>query len=176
MEYIILGLLMIRNLTQYDILKALEKEVSPFYSASLGSIQNALKRLSEKSLIVMQTVESSNRGKNIFSITDEGMHYFRTWMLSESSREKLENELPNKLFFMGHLSKNDRKALIQTNIQTLKTIIDAYSLIQVASSSVEADKIMHYQLKTLKLGLSYFESTLTFMEDLLIEEEAVNYE
>ncbi len=77
---------------------------------------------------------------------------------------------------MGHLSKHDRKVLIQTNIQTLKTIIDAYSLIQVASSTMEADKIMHYQLKTLKLGLSYFESTLTFLENLLIEEEAVNYE
>ena len=176
MEYIILGLLMIRSLSQYDILKALEKEVSPFYSASLGSIQNALKRLTEKSLIEMKAVENSNRGKKIFSITDEGMYYFKTWMLSESSREKFENELPNKLFFMGHLSKSDRKTLIQTNIKTLMTIIDAYRLIQVASLTMEEDRIMHYQLKTLKLGLSYFESTLTFLESLLIEEEAVNYE
>jgi DNA-binding PadR family transcriptional regulator len=176
MEYIILGLLMIRSLSQYDILKALEKEVSPFYSASLGSIQNALKRLAEKSLIDMKAVESSKRGKKVFCITDEGVHYFMNWMLTESSRDKLENELPNKLFFMGHLSKRDRKLLIQTNIKTLKTIIDAYSLMQVAATRMENDKIMHYQLKTLKLGLSYFESTLIFLEDLLIEEEVVNYE
>ncbi len=48
MEYVILGFLMIRALSQYDLMKVLKEEVSPFYKPSLGSLQNALKKLEKK--------------------------------------------------------------------------------------------------------------------------------
>ena len=50
MEYVILGLLMLQPNSVYGIRKAFEQGISMFYSASLGSIQTAVKRLEDKDL------------------------------------------------------------------------------------------------------------------------------
>ena len=47
-DYLVLGLLMYRPLTMYDIKKAMEKSTHHFFSASFGSLHPALKKLDEK--------------------------------------------------------------------------------------------------------------------------------
>jgi DNA-binding PadR family transcriptional regulator len=90
MEFVILGLLMIRGLSQYDIRKALQQKVSPFYSASLGSIQAALKKLEGNGHIEINEVIENGRGKKIYTINHTGRQYFMDWMLSSIAPNRLD--------------------------------------------------------------------------------------
>ncbi|WP_025025397.1 PadR family transcriptional regulator [Caldalkalibacillus mannanilyticus] len=68
MEFVILGLLMIRQMSQYDIKKILQQKISPFFSPSLGSIQSALKKLMDNGHIELdEVVEGGRQQKKLFN-------------------------------------------------------------------------------------------------------------
>ena len=71
MAYLILGLLMLRSLTIYDIKNTLEKKISPFYSASFGSIQTAVKKLLANQYVGFTQKVEHGRNKKEFFITPE---------------------------------------------------------------------------------------------------------
>lgn len=173
MEYVILGFLMIRGLSQYDILKALKKEVSPFYSASLGSIQSTLKKLIKLGCITCEKDTQTKRGKSIYYINDIGRDYFVSWMLSDISEKKIEAQISTKVFFLGLLEKYQRIVVIEKFIDFIQPLLQKYKKVQIESSQIKTDEkyadIAHFQLKTLDLGISEYENLLTWCEKLLSE-------
>ena len=69
MAFLILGLLMIRSLTVYDIKTILEKKISPFYAASYGSIQAAVRKLLKNEHVTFTEKVEKGRNKKVYSIT-----------------------------------------------------------------------------------------------------------
>lgn len=173
MEYVILGFLMIRGLSQYDILKALQKEVSPFYSASLGSIQATLKKLDKLGCITSKKDTQTKRGKNVYYINDFGREYFVTWMLSDVNEKKLEAQISTKVFFLGLLKKHQRIIVIEKFIEFIQETLIKYKQVQHESSQIKVDAkyadIAFFQLKTLDLGISEYENLLIWCRKILGE-------
>ena len=76
MEYIILGLLLFKEMTIYEMNSSFKKGLSLIYSASYGSLQNATKKLIKTEWIhFTQTIENG-RNKKIYSISDQGKAAF----------------------------------------------------------------------------------------------------
>src|SRR4030095_4213922 len=98
LEFVILGLLMIRHLTQYDIKNALQQKVSPFFSASLGSIQAALKKLESNGHIEFHEAVENGRRKKIYTLNAKGKQHFLDWMLSSIAPSRLDSDVTTKLF------------------------------------------------------------------------------
>lgn len=174
MDKVILGFLMIRALTQYDILQAMQKKVSPFYKASLGSIQHALKLLLEQGFITSELLKNDPRKKSLYHVTPQGKAYFNSWMLEAIDENKLEAHINIKLFFMGHLSHSDKIAVIDRIILSLEKLVADYHLEKSHFDSMTWDdsiiNIVHYQLKTLDLAYSHHISTLDWFKALRLQE------
>lgn len=176
MEYVILGFLMIRDLSQYDLLNALKEKVSPFYQASLGSVQSALKKLEKNGYISLNKTVVNGRSKNIYTITVEGKSYFKVFMLGDIDDHKFEAQTSTRLFFMGSISLDNRKFVVDKVIDYLEITINAYvegeQLYNRKVIPVALKEMATYQFKTLNLGIHNLRSSLKWFEEFRQELEA----
>jgi len=168
MIYVILGYLMIKSLSQYDLKKVLERDVSPFYSPSLGSIQSALKKLEKLGYIEKFSDNETGRKKYIYLITDEGKSYWKDWVQSDYDDSKFEAQLNTRLFFLGLIEKKDRSIVVDKAIGYLDDKIIAFE--REAGKDHQYNQnfqdIAHYQLKSLDLGLHTLRQTRIWLQDL----------
>lgn len=176
MEFVILGFLMIRNLSQYDMRNALQQKVSPFFSASLGSIQAALKKLEGNGHVDLNEAVENGRRKKIYAINDLGRQYFLDWMLSSIAPNRLEQDATTRLFFLGFMSQPEGLAIVKAIISQLESAVHEFEASSIAANQKEVPEhlkqVVKYQLKTLDLGLFYHRSMLEWFTVLLTEMEA----
>lgn len=175
MEFVILGFLMIKSLSQYDLLQALSKEVSPFYQPSLGSIQYGLNKLLKKGCISKSIAHDSKRNKHNYFITKSGIEYFSTWMLSDYNSSKFHMQFNTRLFFLGHLSVQKRIEIMKKTILFVENILQSFRLeeqkinLQVIPKTILDLAI--YQVKTLKLGIHRYQSMRSWISKEIEELE-----
>jgi len=112
MEYVVLGLLMIQELTLYDLNRAFKQGISLFYSASYGSLQVAIKGLLAKGWIGMTEQVERGRNKKLYSITGEGKLAFFNWMFAETPASKLEVTALSKVYFLGLVEDRQQRRQI----------------------------------------------------------------
>ena len=175
MEYVILGFLMIRDLSQYDLLQALSKNVSPFYKPSLGSIQNALKKLLRQHYILKELQEGSGRKKALYSITPEGTRYLKSWMLTEFSQSKFEAELNTRIFFLGNFDYELKRTVFSHALSYVTSELDAFSREYTRMQSITLNpniaNLAKYQIKTLEMTINQFETLSIWLKKEIVELE-----
>lgn len=113
MAHVILGLLLIRRQSLYDLIKAFESGVSLFYSASSGSIKRALDGLLARGLIDVAHVEPGARGRKVYRVTDAGRAEFRAWMTGEPTGADPEVAALPRLYFLGLLEPHERVPVLR---------------------------------------------------------------
>ena len=120
MEYIILGLLLFKPMTVYEIRIYIQKNLTTICSDSLGSIQIAVKKLLNKGYIT--TKEYLERGlvKKKHSITSLGVEHYKEWVGSPINIAKMTNMEESKLYFLGTASKEKRVSFLKSYISSLK--------------------------------------------------------
>ena len=120
MEYIILGLLLFKPMTVYEIRIYIQKNLTTICSDSLGSIQIAVKKLLNKGYIT--TKEYLERGlvKKKHSITSLGVEHYKEWVGSPINIAKMTNMEESKLYFLGTASKEKRISFLKSYISSLK--------------------------------------------------------
>lgn len=170
MAYVILGLLMLRPMSLYDLVKAFETGVSLFYSASSGSITRALDTLVRQDHVEVASVEQGGRGRKTYQVTDSGREHFRTWMLAEPKGD-LETVALARLYFLGLLDAGERPRVL-TNIEA-RVASDLAQLealeTQVQQQEVPDDlrDVATYQRATLQYGLASHRHALKWFQEQL---------
>ncbi|WP_419874136.1 PadR family transcriptional regulator [Candidatus Pristimantibacillus sp. PTI5] len=176
MAIVILGLLMLRHLTQYDIRNVLQQKISPFFSASLGSIQAALKKLENDGFVTFQEVIENGRRKKLYSLNSSGREHFMEWMLSSVTPSRFEQDVTTRLFFLGFMPPAERLAIIRAVVAQLEISVQEFSTASVEAKQKEIPEdvvtVVTYQLKTLDLGLYYHQCMLAWFEKFAMELEA----
>jgi len=175
MEFVILGFLMIRHLSQYAIRNALQRKVSPFFSASLGSIQAALKKLESNGHIEIHEAMESGRRKKLYRINEQGKRHFMDWMLSSITPNRFEQDATTRLFFLGFMAPAERLAIANAIADYLEATVREYEAASLAAGPIDVPDqlrdVVKYQLKTLDLGLYYHRSMLAWFRNLIAEME-----
>ena len=174
MEYVILGLLMIEPSTIYSLNKSFEQGISLFFSPSLGSINNAVKRLIEKNLVTQKDTIENGRSKKILTITEDGEQHFIDWMYSPLDLKNLEASFLSRLFFLGLVQENaQKKALLEgmyASVKASKDTLDKTAETLEAMQIPEAYMgIFTYQKKVLYYGIDTHDFSLGFIERLIAE-------
>lgn len=174
MENVILGLLLFRPLTAYDINGAFKEGISMFYKASYGSIQTALKKLLSKNLITFKEAIENGRNKKSYSICEEGSKYFYQWMNSPITNRNNESIVSAKVYFLGLIKDNKNKILIIEDIVTIyRDIQSQLQNIKDETSKIEIDEeyreIFKFQMKSLEHGLAENEASIKFYTNLINE-------
>lgn len=178
MEFVILGLLMIRARTLYEINKILETRVALFYSASFGSISSAISKLLEKGWISLDAQVEQGRNKKRYAITPAGAAAFAEWLNSAIPAEKVKDHALTRLFFLGFLEPQERVAVIGRHIERLEAL--ATELAGLAETARVQDlpparrTVARFQLLTLHYGQDYYAFSIAWFKRLLrdLEEEA----
>lgn len=116
MEKIILGLLMLKGMSVYEIKSVTEAKLSLMCSSSAGSIHTAVKQLLAKGYIGC----AADGRRKIYYITATGRQAFTEWVTLPMNHTKAKNIETSKLFFMGMVAPELIEGLIQKYIDSLK--------------------------------------------------------
>lgn len=162
MDKIILGLLILKSMTIYDIKKFVATYLSHSYADSLGSIQYALKKLLGANAIEFVAYVENGHNKKEYTITKLGMKMFKEWLeqpVNSRSSQKIDER---KLFFLGLTEKKVRKKVLQGYIESLKQEKEQYQTIQKMVTEGTNDPIQEAfeQLKSDDLVKTRLESLL----------------
>lgn len=169
MEHIILGLLILKSMTIYEMNGHFKHGLSLAYSASYGSLQNGLKKLLNQNLITVEATVDSGRQKKVYQINKAGEEVFKTWMLSEIPLHKLNTLLIAKLYFLDHLALEDQLLLVSHLIE--QTEAKELHLMKLEKESKSLNPTKEFQIKTLDYGMMAQTSSLHWLSDLHIELE-----
>lgn len=173
MDTIILGLLLLKSRTIYQLRERIDKGLNLMYSSSMGSIQAALKKLSARGCIQYEETSDKGRRKKIYSITDSGRQYFLEWVNSPMPMQSGKNPELARLYFMGFAAEENREELIQSYIVQLREHYDTLDFIcREGESTPVADEsrdILFYQLASARYGRDLMEFNLKWYQKLLKE-------
>lgn len=174
MDKIILGLLMLRGMTLYEIKTNIRKYLDSSCSTSAGSLHTAIRKLLDKNQISMEEKEN----KKVYYIEELGKEEFHKWVEQPMQTSKAKNIELSKFFFMGLANSNRRTALIKEYIKDLQKEYTKLQAIQEASKDINLshmDDSLHdiwkYQNATLQYGLASTEFEINWYSKWLLENE-----
>ncbi len=120
MEFIILGLLLFKPMTVYEIRMYVQRNLTTICSDSLGSIQIAIKKLLNKGFIVTNEYVERGLTKKRHSITSLGVNHYKEWVGSPINIAKMTNMEESKFYFLGTAPKEKRISCLKSYIASLK--------------------------------------------------------
>lgn len=163
LEFIILGFLMDRECTGYDIKQRMNLSTVNFYDASFGSIYPALKRLEKEGLIDVEEKTEGGRLKKYYRIREAGRAKFMAWLEEPMVVHPSRLEHLVKLFFFGFLPRERARELIADFIEFLQRKRDRLAGLR---PGVE-DRANEFQLATLRYGVDYQQFMCGWFENYL---------
>ena len=137
LDNIILGLLLFRSLSIYEIKKAIDGTVSFFYSSSYGNIVPALKKLEKNDLVTINENVVNGRNRKEYTMTDKGREKFKSWLSQEINIGKIQDEALLRFFFITELSTEARIELLEGYVDKLKSKTAELNLIRDETMKME---------------------------------------
>lgn len=174
MDIVLLGLLMVQDLTIYQLNQAFKSGIALIYSASYGSILSAIRKLISSKEVTFIELVDNGRNKKIYHISEKGRAHFYQWMHGDIDGNKLETMALIKVFFLGLIDSVDEKKKILENI--VSSIIRMEESLNQLSQylshvplSDEEKKLHYYQFKTLDYGINTHRYAREWAQQLLDE-------
>ncbi|MDM8101863.1 MULTISPECIES: PadR family transcriptional regulator [Oceanobacillus] len=119
MDTIILGFLMIRGSTIYELRQSIKQTLSNVSSDSTGSIQAGIKKLLKKEWITFEEHIEGSVNKKTYYITEAGVKHFRE-NISTPMLYKEKNMELSKFFFQGFADHSEHEAFINSYLEELE--------------------------------------------------------
>ena len=140
MKYFLLGLLMLKEMTVYQLKAMIAENFTAMCSDSMGSIQAALKNLLSNGLITCTAVKEKNVEKKYYRIKENGRKEFLMWLQNPIDMLQGKNTELGKLLFMGILPNDKRVELISAVIKNLESELTYLKQILEVNKDIEANK------------------------------------
>ncbi len=171
MQFVILGFLLLMQMSLYDLHRAFAQGVSLFYSASLGSLQRALRQLVDAGHVVSSSSPGDPRGKKLHTITPEGRAAWHAWMHEPVTGADAETTVLARVFFLGLVDDAAERAAI---IAVLRArIADDLAGLEAAAAGIDARDVpaehaalFRYQRATLDYGIRAHELAARWLDEL----------
>ncbi|NOV02648.1 PadR family transcriptional regulator [Paenibacillus planticolens] len=162
---VILGTLMDRSLTGYEIKQQFETLFSYFYSSSYGTIYPTLHRMEKEELLTKESVlQDGKPNKNVYTITEKGRKKFNDYLYSPIESESVKSDFLMRLFFGEHVG-NDKVAEWLEMAQTHTT----EELNQLkATGTLYKDEMQPSQVICIQMGMKAYEAKLEAIQEGLI--------
>lgn len=172
-DKIILGILQYRDMTSYDVKKAIENSTAFFYNASMGSIHPALKKLEKTVCVTTNSVVENGRAKKYYTITEKGRETFSDWLNEGLPLGKFKDETLVRLFFFGNLEKPEQSRHITSYITNLDEQITVLEELKAQLNGIDIPDEMkahaNFQIATLDFGLNYSKFARDWYQKFLAE-------
>lgn len=175
MDHIILGLLLLKSRTIYQLRERINKGMDLMYSGSMGSIQAAIKKLLAHGCISYEESVENGKYKKTYSITDSGKRCFFEWINSPLETQSAKNPELVKVYFMGFSDKTNRRVNLK---KYLSLLTEKYHVLESicedaknAKVTEENRAIIFYQLAAARYGRDFMKFNIEWYKRLIEETE-----
>ena len=129
-EYLILGLLMMKERHGYDLHHHLSSTMGQAWYAGKSQIYALLKRLEATGYIVSRTERQEPKPpRKVYAITPQGKTAFNHWVATPVQRIRdLRLEFLTKLFFIRHLGLSDAEHLLSAQADVCRKRLEDVKL------------------------------------------------
>lgn len=177
MDFCILGLLIFKPMSLYQLNAAFESSLSLFYRASLGAVQVAVKKLLAASYIETAGSEEGGRRAKYYRIREAGRAYFFSCMLEPLPESRMEETALARYFFFNHMQRSvDRIAALDRIIgdvdRSLTGLLSYQADLTGRAVPGDLSEAFSYQLGTLDYGIAAHRATLKWFKRRRAEERA----
>ena len=160
MDKLILGLLMIKRFTVYEIRQVMRQNFSSMCSDSLGSIQAALKKLSQQGAVTYSEYVEKGKMKKEYAITASGRFLFLEWLKTPIDMSKNKNMDLGKFLFMGYLPKKEQLQMLDLTIEGLEVEVQEFEAVKDAIRfTEEQEKVKAYLEQNSHLATELIETS-----------------
>ena len=171
MDHIVLGLLMLKSMTIYELNQAFGQGLSTIYAASYGNLQYAVKKLIANEMITYEERVENGRNKKIYKINEKGIEAFFKWMMGVIDPKHIETLMLAKIYFMGLIESDDDKRQIIDNIlesahEYYKWLYEITKHMDRSEIPPEDQGIAKFQLMTLDYSIGEYEYTIEWLKKL----------
>ena len=175
MDKLILGLLLLKGRTLYEIRERISQGLNMMYSSSIGSIQAAIKKLLAAGLITCEEQVENSKFKKVYHITHEGRAVFDEWINSPIDSTSGKNPELLKFYYMGFSEREGRAERIENHISDLRSTLSQMRLIldeagrltETGHVPLEMMDILNYQKMSAKFGADLTEFQIEWFEKIL---------
>ena len=160
MDKLILGLLMIKHFTVYEIRQVMRQNFSSMCSDSLGSIQAALKKLSQQGAVTYSEYVEKGKMKKEYAITASGRILFLEWLKTPIDMSKNKNMDLGKFLFMVYLPKREQLQMLDLTIEGLEVEVQEFEAVKDAIRfTEEQEKVKAYLEQNSHLATELIETS-----------------
>ena len=165
---IILGLLMEKSRTGYEINEVFETIFSHFYRGSYGMIYPTLKKLQKQGLVEKEIIlQDGKPNKNVFTITDKGKTQFYEYLTTNISLESRESEFLVRMYLGEHVEKEVLLSWIKDEVQKKKELIA-----QLKRDFKNWESVMTFSQKlSYEIGIRQYQVEVDLLNQKIIELE-----
>lgn len=153
LEYIVLGMVLDKALTGYDIKKYIENGIGVFYKASFGSLYPALKKLTQKGYLTMYEQPQGNRQKKFYQITEEGKKVFFEWLTEPLNLLDGANVHLAKIYFFDRLKPDIREQQLLAHEINNTNYLHKLEALEKSFDKMDHKDCFYYKLSTLYYGI-----------------------
>lgn len=115
---VVLGLLMEKELSGYDIKIVFEDVFTHFFDGSFGMIYPTLRQLEKEGKIKKEVVMQEGKpNKKMYFITDEGREEFYQYMKSDVEKEVLRSDFLMRMYLGDYSDTNTIRKWIEEEIE-----------------------------------------------------------
>lgn len=169
-KFIILGMLSLKSLSGYEIIKMIQSSTNHFWSESEGQIYPALNQCVKDGFATCKEEKSkkTQRTKKIYSITTKGKNEFVTWLKKSPQTTLIRNEFLLKIFFGGYIDDRDNIYHIVKRQKELQSELELYEKVRCEIiKEHENSPQLKYWLMSLDYGIKTSKAELTWCKDTL---------
>lgn len=171
LDNILLGLLLFKSLSMYDLKKTIDQTVGFFYSSSYGNIQPALKKLEKNKHVTVSEQIVNGRNRKEYTISEKGREQFKNWLSQDIAIGKIQDEGLLRLFFMTEIPKSKRIEILEKYIADLVEKVKTLEIVEKETKKTEVPpqyrQAFNYRVATLDFGLHYYQFELTWYKNIL---------
>jgi DNA-binding PadR family transcriptional regulator len=110
LRHALLGLLVDRTASGYDLLKLFDTSLANVWPATQSQIYAELNKLADTGLITIAA--EGPRGRKQYTITDEGLAELRHWLTETEPQRNVRSEVLLRVFFLGAVSRDQARSYL----------------------------------------------------------------
>jgi DNA-binding PadR family transcriptional regulator len=150
----LLGFLMSRSMTGYELKKKFSISFSFFSGLSYGSIYPTLKKMEQVGWLTLEVeIQDGSPNRKVYTITDEGRKVFLENLRAPFSLERPKDAFLARLFFFSYLPPEER---LETANRHLETVREIQRSLRALEPQVRG-RADEYQYLCYTFGVRFFE-------------------
>ena len=163
-EYVIIGMVLHKPLTGYDIKKEIEAGIGNFYKSSYGNLYPALKKLTDKGYLTLTEQTQVERLKKYYIATELGKTAFLEWLTSPIDQSSVTASIMTRMFFFGELPEDLRNKQLEEYELHIRQVIGEYKKMVEQFSISGEDVTDYFGVSTLYYGLQTAQGMIRWLK------------